>query len=366
MTDKEFMQRCFTLARIGTGYVSPNPMVGCVIVKKGKIVGEGFHEKFGAPHAEIMALLHAGEKARNSTMYVNLEPCAHYGKTPPCAHAVAKSGIKRVVIATKDPNPLINGKGIAILKKEGIHVEVGLLKKEAESLNEKFFKFMKTRMPFVAVKLAQTLDGRIADIKGDSKWITSEKSREFVHKLRSEYDAVLIGANTAFKDNPLLTVRLAKGRNPVRVIIDGRLSLPSSLKVFNTYQAPTWVVTSSRIFKKKFKKVEELSSKGVRVFNVSSKSGKINPKSILRIFTEEGISSVLIEGGADTVNSFIENSLVDKIYLFTSPKIIGDGLCALSIDKPKLIKSPIKLEFIRTSTIANDIFVEANFIKERS
>ena len=212
LNERVLMQRCLEIARNGAGKVSPNPMVGCVIFRHGKIVGEGFHQQFGGPHAEIIALLHAGKNARGATLFVNLEPCAHFGKTPPCADAIVQSGISKVVIASKDPNPLVSGKGIRRLREVGIRVELGILRKEAELLNEKFFKCMTTGLPFVGIKLAQTLDGRIADAAGKSKWLTSEVTRKEVHRLRSEYDAVMVGASTVLKDDPELTVPTCEGK----------------------------------------------------------------------------------------------------------------------------------------------------------
>ncbi len=354
------MRRCLAIAQGGAGKVNPNPMVGCIIVRNGRIIGEGFHQQFGGPHAEIFALLHARKKARGATLYVNLEPCVHFGRTPPCTDALVQSGISKVVIAAKDPNPLVKGKGIRRLREVGIQVEVGILRKEAELLNEKFFKFMKTGLPFVGIKLAQTLDGRIADISGKSKWITSEAARERVHRLRSEYDAVLIGANTVIRDDPELLVRLVKGRNPVRIVIDGRLSLPMSPKIFNTTTAPTWVLTSHRAMKSKSRKVQKLSSQGVRVLGVSS-SYSLSAESILRALSIEGISSVLVEGGAHTVVSFIKRSLADKLYLFVAPKVLGGGLEAFHFDHPNLLHNPKKLIMAGVSLVGGDVLLEAKF-----
>lgn len=361
MNEKSLMQRCLDLARKGTSTVSPNPMVGCVIVKGGNIIAEGFHRKFGGPHAEIIALMYARNKVKNSTLYINLEPCVHFGKTPPCTDAIVQSGISRVVIAMKDPNPLVSGKGIRRLREAGIDVKVGVPQKEAELLNEKFLKFMKTGLPFTGIKLAQTLDGKIADKSGNSKWITSEAARKMVHRLRSEYDAILVGANTVLKDNPELTVRLVKGRNPVRLVVDGRLSVPVSRKIFNINKAPTWLLTSTDSIKSKNKKVYRLVSQGVRVLGISSSSFDLKPKSVLKILSKEGISSVLIEGGSQTAASFIKQVPVDKLYLFISPKILGGGLEAFHFEHPQLIKNSIKLKINRVSSIGEDVLVEAKF-----
>ncbi|MGD1045848.1 MAG: bifunctional diaminohydroxyphosphoribosylaminopyrimidine deaminase/5-amino-6-(5-phosphoribosylamino)uracil reductase RibD [Bacteroidota bacterium] len=355
------MQRCLELALKGAGMVNPNPMVGCVIARNGKIVGEGFHQKFGGPHAEIFALKRAGKITKGATLYVSLEPCAHFGKTPPCTEAIIQAGISQVVIASKDPNPLVSGKGIRRLRRAGIHVKVGLLQKETELLNEKFFKYMRTGLPFVGIKLAQTLDGRIADIAGKSKWITSKTARKEVHRLRNEYDAVLVGANTVLQDNPELTVRLVRGRNPVRVVVDGRLSLPVSRAIFNTSAAPTWVLTSAEAVKKNIRKVQKLVSQGVCVFSVSS-ANSIDAESMLRTLAAEGVSSVLIEGGAYTVDGFVNRSLADKLYLFVAPKILGDGLNGFCFKLPRLLGKPFNLKMTKVSFTGEDMLIEAKFI----
>lgn len=362
-SEKIIMQRCIELARKGAGKVNPNPMVGCVIVQNGKIIGEGFHRKFGGPHAEIFALRHAGKKTKGAKLYVSLEPCVHYGKTPPCTDVIVQSKISQVVIASKDPNPLVSGKGIRRLHRAGIQVKVGLLQKEAEQLNEKFFKSMKTGLPFVGIKLAQTFDGRIADVAGKSKWITSKTARKEVHRLRSEYDAVLVGANTVLQDNPELTVRLVKGNNPVRVVVDGRLSLPTTRKIFNTSSAPTWLLTSAKAVKENIRKVQKFVSQDVRVLPVSS-NYNLNIESILHTLVAEGISSVLIEGGACTVDGFVNRSLADKLYLLAAPKVLGGGLNGFYFKTPKLLSKPMNLVITKVSLVGEDVLIEAKFIHE--
>ena len=358
------MQRCLDLARKGAGKVNPNPMVGCVIVRNGKIAGEGFHEKFGGPHAEIFALERAGNKTKGATMYITLEPCVHFGKTPPCVDAIIHAGISKVVVASKDPNPLVNEKGIRRLREAGIQVNVGVLQKEAELLNEKFFKFMKSGLPFVGIKLAQTLDGRIADVAGKSKWITSRIAQREVHHLRNNYDAVLVGATTVLQDNPELTVRHIKGFNPLRVVVDGHLSLPTSRAVFNTSAAPTWLLTSVTAVREKKQKVKKLVSQGVRVLSVST-AYRFDAKSILRALAAEGVSSVLIEGGSYTVDRFVNRALVDKVHLFFAPKILGDGLNGFSFANPKLLHNPVKLIITKHSLVGEDVLIEAKFIHEK-
>ena len=355
------MERCLSLARKGAANVSPNPMVGCVIVQNGKIVGEGFHEKFGEPHAEIIAMEHAGKKTKGAVLFVSLEPCVHFGKTPPCTDAIIHAGISQVFIASEDPNPLVSGKGIRQLRRAGIRVNVGLLQKEAVLLNEKFFKFMKSGLPYVGIKLAQTLDGRIADIAGKSKWITSKAARKEVHRLRNEYDAVLVGANTVLQDNPVLTVRLVRGNNPVRVVVDGHLSLPASCAIFNTSSSPTWLLTSIKAMNLNSQKVKKLVSQGVRVLSVSA-GYSLNTKLILRTLAAEGISSLLLEGGADTVNGFVDRYLADKLYLFVAPKILGNGLSGFCFKIPRILSNPIKLKVTKVLPVGTDILIEAKFI----
>jgi diaminohydroxyphosphoribosylaminopyrimidine deaminase/5-amino-6-(5-phosphoribosylamino)uracil reductase len=338
-------------------------MVGCVIVQNGKIVGEGFHAKFGGPHAEIVALQRAGKKAAGASLYVNLEPCAHFGKTPPCTNAIIQAGIAQVIVATKDPNPLVSGKGIRRLRAEGVQVKMGLLQKEAELLNEKFFSFMKTGMPFVGIKLAQTIDGKIADKQGKSKWITTVAARKEVHCLRSEYDALLVGAQTVRQDNPELTVRLVKGNNPVRVVVDGRLSLPTHRAIFTTTAASTWLLTSSQAVKVNIRKVQELVSNGVRVLPIST-SFHINELSILRLLAAEGITSVLIEGGACTVNGFVSQSLANTLYAFVAPKVLGGGLDGFYLNPPRRLHKAIQLSLKKVSIVGEDVLLEARFIHE--
>jgi diaminohydroxyphosphoribosylaminopyrimidine deaminase/5-amino-6-(5-phosphoribosylamino)uracil reductase len=363
LNENIFMKRCLELAIKGAGKVDSNPMVGCVIVKDGEIVGEGFHKQYGGPHAEIYALLNAGKKAKGASLYVNLEPCVHFGKTPPCVDAIIQSGISKVVIASKDPNPLVSGRGIQQLRRAGIHVKIKVIQKEAELLNEKFFKFMKTGLPFVGLKLAQTIDGKIADVAGKSKWITSEEARKKVHNMRNEYDAVLVGANTVLKDNPELTVRLVRGKNPVRVVVDGRLSLPASRLIFNTALAPTWLITSTTAIKTSRQKVNKLASQGVRVIGISA-SYSFSAEHILRTLAVEGVSSVFIEGGAYTTAVFMKHSLADKLYLFIAPKILGGGLEAFKLEHPLLLRKPMKLIITNASLIGDDVLIEAVFYKK--
>ncbi len=271
------MQLALDLARKTKGQTSPNPVVGAVVVKDGRIVGMGAHLKAGEPHAEVHALNMAREEAENSTLYVTLEPCSHYGKTPPCAERIIKEKVKKVVVAVLDPNPLVSGSGLYMLSEAGIEVTVGVLEKEASQLNEFFHKYITTRLPFVTVKTAMTLDGKIATSTGDSRWITGESSRNFVHQIRHQHDAILVGIGTVLKDNPSLTVRTEqKGVNPVRIVIDTHLKIPIEAKLITDQEAPTWIFTTKR---ENESKIAVLKEKGINVILVNQK--EVNGKELI-------------------------------------------------------------------------------------
>jgi diaminohydroxyphosphoribosylaminopyrimidine deaminase / 5-amino-6-(5-phosphoribosylamino)uracil reductase len=328
-TDEAFIRRCFSLAKKGIGKVSPNPLVGAVLVNKRKIIGEGYHHFFGDHHAEINAIVNAKKGKKNivgSTLYINLEPCFHFGKTPPCVDAIIREGIKRVVISTLDPNPIVSGKSIEKLKAHGIIVKMGVLKKEGFLLNEYFFKYITTKLPFVALKSAQTQDGFIAKENGDSKWITNIESRKYVHQIRSMYDSVLIGANTVIQDDPELTVRYTKGRNPIRIVIDGQLRTSIASKIYNTVQASTIIYTVKKSIPDFQKKNKEFEKKGVIVLQMKGKNGKLSIKQILKDISLQNISSVLVEGGSETYRAFLDEQAVDKIFLFEAKKKFGKGI----------------------------------------
>lgn len=361
VTDQLRMLECLTLAEKGAGYVSPNPMVGAIVVKDGKIVGRGFHKRFGGPHAEVSAIRQAKNFAKGGTLYVNLECCCHYGKTPPCTDAIIQSGVKRVVVGMKDPNPLVRGKGIRRLKAANIEVELGVLRRECEKMNEVFSKFITTGQPFVTLKIAQTFDGRIADSEGNSRWITNHHSRRIVHALRARYDAVLVGANTISMDNPLLTVRAIHGRNPYRVIVDGNFSSPPSSRVFiDKDKHLTFLFTSRATARKEKKQISKLQRSGIRVYPMSPRNGStLDIHQILAVLAESNISSVLVEGGARTYAEFVRANAVDKMIIFLAPKVFGDGLSAFQYLKE--IELAKALQFSRTSSwnLGGDLMIEA-------
>ncbi|MEW6376507.1 MAG: bifunctional diaminohydroxyphosphoribosylaminopyrimidine deaminase/5-amino-6-(5-phosphoribosylamino)uracil reductase RibD, partial [Thermodesulfobacteriota bacterium] len=276
--DEHWMKRVLRLAEKGRGRTSPNPMVGAVLVKDGKVVGEGYHARAGEAHAEILAIRKAGEEARGSTLYLNLEPCTYYGRTPPCAPVVIEAGVKRVVIGMEDPNPLVKGKGVGNLTSAGLDVVVGILEKECRRLNEAFCKYILKKEPFTILKVASTLDGKIATRKGDSKWISGEASRRYVHRLRDQVDGIVVGIGTILKDDPMLTVRIKGGRDPYRIILDSRLRIPEGAKVIGTSPSKTIVATTELAPKEK---VERLEKNGVRVLIFDSKQGRVHLKPCL-------------------------------------------------------------------------------------
>jgi diaminohydroxyphosphoribosylaminopyrimidine deaminase/5-amino-6-(5-phosphoribosylamino)uracil reductase len=325
--DEVFMARCIELAKKGYGKVSPNPLVGSVIVRNGKIISEGYHEKFGGFHGERNAInnaLRKNQKLKGASLYVNLEPCIHYGKTPPCAIAIAEHKIKRVIIGTLDPNPLVAGKGISYLKKHNIEVTSGVLDDECRELNKFFFKFIKNGIPWVTLKAAQTLDGKIADKEYHSKWISSLESRKLVHLWRTQYDALLVGNNTMMHDNPSLTARYALGRNPYRIVIANKFDTTAKYELFcdkNTNK--TIVITSENPDKKTISFFEK---KRIRVISAKKKNGVIDLKDALKKLGRFGIASVLVEGGAYTFSEFLNQKTVDEMCVFTAPMIMGDGI----------------------------------------
>jgi len=331
--DKIWMQRALSLAEKGRGYVSPNPMVGSVIVSEaGDIIGEGYHQKYGKEHAEVLAINSVKDRAllKNAIIYITLEPCAHHGKTPPCAPMIADLPFKRAVVAMQDPFSEVDGKGLEILRKSGIKVDVGVLEDEAKQLNEAWLHYVRFSRPFVTLKIAQTADGYIAAPNGDSKWISSKESRTEVHRWRSRSDAVLVGRNTAVYDNPSLTVRMVEGRQPTRVVVDGPLELPRNLNLFSDqYEEKTIIVTHN---KAKAKEVVDpmlkmLQSNYFRgeILLVDEHDGHSDQKQMLERLADSGITSLLIEGGRDLSTSLLKAGLVDRLQLFISPKLLGGG-----------------------------------------
>ncbi len=334
---ERFMSRCLALAEKGAGSVSPNPMVGSLLVAHGQIIGEGYHEKFGGPHAEVNAIASVKDQSllEQSTLYVNLEPCSHYGKTPPCSDLIIEKKIPRVVVSCRDPHKKVAGEGLRKLREAGVEVIEGVLEEQSLKLNEAFVKSHEKNMPFVALKLAQTLDGKIATAKGLSQWITGEKAREHVHVLRSRYDAILTGSSTVIADDPRLTVRHTAGRNPLRVILDRTLQLPVTANVFND-DAKTLVFTSESAFD--LPKREELQQKGIEVVGVGEGKNGLDLVDMLRVLHTRNVLSVLVEAGSRLSGALLRSMLVDKIYMYIAPKLFGgdglDSFAPLGVENP--------------------------------
>ncbi len=324
MKHEEYMRRALELARQGEGHVSPNPMVGCVVVKDGRIIAEGWHEKVGEYHAERNALMHCAEDPIGADLYVTLEPCCHYGRTPPCTEIIIEKKIRRVFVAALDVNPLVAGKGVQILRDAGIEVEVGLLEDEAKALNEVFYHFFETNRPFIAMKYAMTLDGKIACHTGDSQWITNEESRAYVHGLRKKYSAILVGIGTALSDDPMLNCRTEEGVDPLRIVLDNRLRLPTDSQLAQTANdIPTMAVTCDAILASEegSAKAAALRACGVEVLSAGTMS--VDLPNLLQNLAERKIDGVLVEGGGTVNASFLEAGLVDRVYAFLGPKLVG-------------------------------------------
>ena len=356
-TDRGFMRRALDLAARGKGRTSPNPMVGCVIVRNGQVIGEGYHERAGLPHAEVNAILAAADDIAGTTVYVTLEPCCHHGKTPPCADLLVQHRPARVVIAMHDPNPVVAGRGIAALEAAGIEVEVGVLEPEAQTVNEAFSKFITKKMPFVIAKCGMSLDGKIATRTGDSRWVTGEASRRLVHELRNEVDAILVGSRTVMVDDPSLTTRLeAQAKDPIRVIVDADDYLASDRRVFaQDSAAPTWVAIPNG---RSFAGADE-------VIAVPDGPGGIDLSALMRELAKREVMSVLIEGGGTTHASAFAAGIVDKVMFFIAPKIIGgrDAITAVEGEGAEKMADVVQLERMTARSIGEDVLIEA-YVKQ--
>lgn len=358
---EKYMRMCFDLALKGAGFVSPNPMVGAVVVKNGRVVGKGYHKIFGAAHAEVNALKNAKRKTIGADLYVNLEPCSHFGKTPPCVDLIIKKRIKNVIIATRDPNPLVNGKGVKKLKSANIKVIEKVLPSEAKELNAVFFKYIQKKLPYVAIKIAQTIDAKIADIQMKSRWITNLDSRIVVHRLRSRFDAIMVGANTVKVDNPELTVRLVKGTNPIRVVLDGKFELDPNYKIFkNAKNIPTIIFVSKTAYDSNPSKLKDMLKMGVQVLPIKSKDNELNLRQVLKKLYSLKISSVLVEGGQSLFTQFIKNKLADYAYIFIANKILGCGVSSITNEINRVLDKPILLKNIKVENINGNVLLKGN------
>ncbi|SFQ45310.1 diaminohydroxyphosphoribosylaminopyrimidine deaminase [Lachnospiraceae bacterium XBB1006] len=334
MRAEAYMRRAIALAEKGIGHTNPNPLVGAVIVKNRQIIGEGYHEKYGALHAERNALKNCVENPEGATMYVTLEPCCHQGKQPPCTEAIIAAGIQRVVIGSPDPNPVVAGKGVARLKDAGIAVEEDFLKDECDKLNDIFFHYIQEKEPFVALKYAMTVDGKIQASNGASQWITGERARRHVHWLRQRYAAILVGRATVEKDDPMLTTRgIQNPSHPLRIVLDtgGRIGVERKI-VQTAKDYPTWIATCDMTMEKE----KQLIECGVRVVRLPKKNNKVDVRVLLKQLYEEGVDSLLVEGGAEVNGTFLEEGLVNKVYAYIGGRMLGgsgkspiggEGLC---------------------------------------
>lgn len=357
--DELFMRRALSLAAKGCGRTSPNPMVGAVVVRDGYIISEGYHARAGEPHAEVMALESAAGATNGTDLYVTLEPCCHHGRTPPCTDRIIQAGIRRVIIPILDPNPLVSGRGAQTLRAAGIIVERGLLTEEAASLNEAFAKFIKCRIPFVLLKAAISLDGKIATRIGDARWISGERSREHVHAMRDQVDAIIVGIGTVRRDNPRLTTRLQEGgRDPIRVIVDGFGTLPLDAQVFQAGAASRpWIAVASDA---PAERIETLLRHGLTVLEAGGSHGRVRLAHLLKLLGEREVTSVMIEGGEGIFTSAIEEEIVDKFLLFVAPLLVG-GKTAPSLfggAGVEEISQAFRLHRLRIEQLGDDLLIE--------
>ncbi len=363
--DEKMMRRALDLARRGAGSVSPNPMVGAVIVDtQRRVIGEGWHERFGGPHAEINALRSAaGNDLTGATIYVTLEPCSHMGKTPPCADALIEARFRRVVVAMRDPNPLVSGRGNRRIREAGIEVVVGTMEKEARRLNEAYIHFITTGTPFVTIKMAQTLDGYTALPSGESRWISSEQSRRRVHELRAVYDAVMVGTRTAQIDDPSLTLRYGvSGRNPRRVVLDRSLTLPRSLRLFSDEQPELTIVITAESLADSAR-ASELRAAGVQVFGAPVAPGGLKLTEVFRLLGENNIASVMVEGGAGLAGTLISEHLSQKLILFLAPRLFGQGISAFAGLEVKRIADAYSFDIEEAEMVGGDLMMTAYWHK---
>ncbi len=358
------MQRALDLAAKAKGCTSPNPLVGAIIVKDDEIVGEGYHQRAGEPHAEVHALQAAGEAAKGGTLYVNLEPCCHWGRTPPCTDGLIQAGIGQVYIAHRDPNPKVAGKGIQQLQDAGIAVTVGLCATAAKQLNEIYIKHTETGYPFVILKLAMSLDGKIATTTGESQWITAPMSRQRGHEIRDEVDAILVGIGTVISDNPSLTTRLPhrQGKDATRIVLDSRARTPTSAKIFNPESAATVIIAVTP--QAPIEKVRQLENVGAEVLVIPEKDGRVCFKTLMRVLGERGVTSVLVEGGSEVNASAHASGIVDKVMCFIAPKFIGgkNAPGPLAGEGIARLAEASELQRLTVTQLDRDLLVEGYFV----
>ncbi|MBO3446062.1 bifunctional diaminohydroxyphosphoribosylaminopyrimidine deaminase/5-amino-6-(5-phosphoribosylamino)uracil reductase RibD [Clostridium sp. CCUG 7971] len=356
--DKFYMNLALELAKKGKGKVNPNPMVGAVIVKDNKIIAQEYHEEYGNNHAEINAINNAKENLEGSTMYVTLEPCSHYGKTPPCVEKIIETKISKVVIASLDPNPLVSGKGVKKLVDAGVEVVTGILDYENKKLNEVFMKYIVKKIPFVIMKSAMSLDGKISTRTGESKWISSDESRENVHKLRNEVMGILVGVNTIIQDNPQLTCRLENGKTPIKIVVDSNLRIPLDSKVIKDAHNNRTIIITTSLAKESI--VKELENKGVEIIIAESKDNSVDLNDMVKKLGQLNIDSILLEGGATLNFSAIKEGIVDKLQVYIAPKLIGGKLSKTPIGGNGIekLKDAYQIRDISVKMLSEDILIE--------
>lgn len=367
--EEKYMSRALELAKKGLGYTSPNPMVGCVVVKDGRIIAEGYHERIGGYHAERNALLSCQEDTNGAELYVTLEPCCHYGKTPPCTEIILEKKIGRVIVGAMDPNPLVAGKGVSILREHGVEVVTGVMEEACLKLNEVFFHYITTKKPFFIMKYAMTLDGKIAAASKDSKWITGEAARNHVQQLRKQYSGILVGIGTVLADNPMLNVRIEQGVDPIRIILDSSLRIPRDSNIVKTaHRIPTIVVCREEERKKNpdWKAQEDFLTKAGIKLLIQPGSGQIDLNWLADALGQEKMDSVLIEGGSHIHGAFLEAGLIDKVCIYIAPKLAGKSsytpIEQWSIEK---MSEAYQLQFDETERIGDDLYLTAYPKQER-
>ncbi|WP_226581566.1 bifunctional diaminohydroxyphosphoribosylaminopyrimidine deaminase/5-amino-6-(5-phosphoribosylamino)uracil reductase RibD [Halobacillus litoralis] len=352
--DERFMGMAIEMAKETIGQTSPNPSVAAIVVKDNQVVGLGVHVKAGEAHAEVHALRMAGEKARGAEIYVTLEPCSHYGKTPPCAEAVVKAGIQRAVIASSDPNPKVAGRGIQKMREHGLEVKTGVMKKEADELNRAFFHYIKMKEPYVRLKSAMSLDGKIATSSGESQWITGEEARQDGHSYRHRSDAILVGINTVLMDDPKLTTRIeGKGRNPIRIILDTHLQTPVTSQLIENNEAPTWIFTGRHTENEKQRHFEQIPHVSVVPFDFE----QIPVEEVLRYLGEQKVTSLLVEGGATIADSFVRAGKINETITYIAPKLIGgkEALTPVAGKGIHQLKDVRSFEIVSNELVGEDI-----------
>jgi diaminohydroxyphosphoribosylaminopyrimidine deaminase / 5-amino-6-(5-phosphoribosylamino)uracil reductase len=367
--DEHFMQEALALAAQARGRTSPNPMVGSVVVKDGRVIGRGYHVKAGAPHGEVVALEDAGEQAKGGTLYITLEPCCHYGggkRTPPCTRAIIAAGIRRVVAAMRDPNPLVSGQGVEELRQAGIAVELSVLETEAAALNEVFTKYITTKRPFVLLKVAASLDGKIATVTGESRWITNERSRLLVHQLRDQVDAVMVGINTVLQDDPLLTARLpgGGGRDPIRIVVDTHLRIPCEARLLAASATACTVIATSPAAPRA--KRLQLEAVGAKVLIVEGDGPGISLGLLMDELGAMQVTSILLEGGGELHCSALRAGIVDKVLYFLAPKLIGGRSAPMAIAGEGFarLEEAVTLERMQVRQLDGDLLIEG-YVRRR-